>query len=143
MEVMAQENTDIDSGFVEINYLKDFTMWDYDHWLCNRMIYFDQSCWPVKRIASHVCCAPRIFVKIINPILNGMSDKHVRCRRVLHGDVPEIQLLDVLSDYGIHKEVLPTVMGGTVQLDQAEWSQKSFESDAIHPSLGLIVMDQN
>jgi hypothetical protein len=47
-------------------------------------------------------------------------DKHARSRRLFH-DVPESQLLDVLSDYGILKEMLPIERGGTVRLNQSEW----------------------
>jgi hypothetical protein len=47
-------------------------------------------------------------------------DKHARSRRLFH-DVPESQLLDVLSDYGILKEMLPTEKGGTVPFNQSEW----------------------
>ena len=35
-------------------------------------------------------------------------------------DVPKTQLLDVLSNYGIHKEMLPTEMGGTIEIGQDE-----------------------
>jgi hypothetical protein len=50
----------------------------------------------------------------------SVMDKHARSRTLFH-DVPESQLLDVLSDYGILKEGLPTEMGGAILLDQAEW----------------------
>jgi hypothetical protein len=36
-------------------------------------------------------------------------------------DVTESQVLDVLSSYSILKDILLTVMGGTILLDQAEW----------------------
>jgi hypothetical protein len=36
-------------------------------------------------------------------------------------DVPESQVPDILSDYGILKKMLPSELGGTVQLDQAAW----------------------
>jgi hypothetical protein len=103
-------------------------MWDYDHGLTNRLSYLVQSCWPVKRMASHLCCAPWVFVKTIKPIIDALQDKHTRCRKLVH-DVPESQLLDVLSDYGILKEMLPTEMGGTIVFDQAEWiaSQRAAE----------------
>jgi CRAL/TRIO domain len=120
IEVMAQENTDMDSCVVVVCYLKGFTMWDYDHGLYSRILYFERNCWPFKRMAAHLCSAPRIFVTVYNSILIGMLSKHVRHRRLVH-DVPESQLLDVLSGYGIHEEMLPTKMGGTVQLDQTEW----------------------
>jgi hypothetical protein len=60
------------------------------------------------------------MVKIIKPIYNALRDKAARSRTVFH-DVPESQLLDVLAAYGILREILPTEMGGTVLLDQAEW----------------------
>jgi hypothetical protein len=44
--------------------------------------------------------------------------KHCRSRRLCHG---ESNLLDSLSECGILKEMLPTEMGGTVRLDQADW----------------------
>jgi hypothetical protein len=116
---MAQENTDMNSGFVHVVYQKDFTMWDYDPGLYDRIVYFDKSCSPIKRMAIHICCPPSFFIKIIKPIMNALMDKPTQARYVVH-DVPENQLLDVLSGYGIYKEMLPTEIGGTVQFDQAE-----------------------
>jgi CRAL/TRIO domain len=117
---MAQENTDMDSGFVIVNFLKDFTIWDYDHGLYDRIIYFDKNCWPVKIIAAHLCCPPSIFAKIIKPVAYPLLDKHRRSRILIH-DVLESQVPDVLSSYGICEDMLPTEIGGTVQLDHAEW----------------------
>jgi hypothetical protein len=103
-------------------------MWDYDHSLYKRIAYFDKSCWPVKRIATHACCPPPIYVNIIKPILNAFMDKYARSRILVH-DVPESQLLGVLSDYGILKDMLPSELGGTILLDQAAWisSQRAAE----------------
>jgi hypothetical protein len=117
---MALGNTDFQSGVVWVIWNKDMTIWDYDRRLHDRIVDFDKNCWPVKRIASHICCPPSFFIKTIKPIIFYLMDKYARSRVLFH-DVPESQLLDVLSDYGIHKEMLSTGMGGTVQLDQAEW----------------------
>jgi hypothetical protein len=117
---MAQGNTDVQRGYVAIVRAKDMTLWDYDQKVYDRSIDFDKNCWPVKRIAVHICCSPWIGVKIVWPILFFLSDKYSRSRMLRH-DVPESQLLDVLSDYGILREVLPTEMGGTLLFDQAEW----------------------
>jgi hypothetical protein len=59
-------------------------------------------------------------------------DKRIRSRTLFH-DVPESQIVDILSSYGILKEMLPTEMGGTVRLNQAEWmaSQRAAESEEI------------
>ena len=120
MEGTAQENADVQRGSVLIVWEKDITVWDYDQKLYDRSLHFSKNCWPVKRLATHICCPPWIDVKLFKPILFALMDKHTRSR-VLHHDVPESQLLDVLSDYGILREVLPTEMGGTLRFDQAEW----------------------
>jgi hypothetical protein len=119
-EVISQENTDMDSGFVFIAWVKDMTIWDFDFRLYDRIAYFDKSCWPVKIIASHVCCRPWIVVKYLEPIIRALENKHTRTRKMFH-DIPENQLLDVLSDYGILENMLPTEMGGTIRLNQSEW----------------------
>jgi hypothetical protein len=46
--------------------------------------------------------------------------KELRARTLTH-DVPESDILPVLSAYGIMPDMLPVAMGGTVVLDQAEW----------------------
>jgi CRAL/TRIO domain len=117
---MSQENTDMESGVVLLINFQDFTMWDYDHEVWSRSLYFERTCYPVKIIAHHACFPPSIVVKIIKPIVNALMDKHARSRALMH-NVPESEILDVLSSYGIQKDMLPTEMGGTVLLDQAQW----------------------
>jgi hypothetical protein len=120
LEVISQENTDIQSGYAMIVWDKEFTIWDFDRRLYERMTYFDMNCWPVKKYATHVCLPSWITVNIIKPILYNLIDKNARSRILFHY-VPESQILDVLSNYGILKKMLPTEMGGTVWLNQAEW----------------------
>lgn len=43
-------------------------------------------------------------------------DKAGRARTVIH-DVPEKGILEALAEYGIAKHILPTIMGGDVDLD--------------------------
>ena len=119
-EVTAQANNDIRSGAVAILWGKDSFIWDYDQGLYGRVAYLSMSCLPVNVVARHICRLPWLMVKIIKPIYNALRDRAARSRTVFH-DVPESQILDVLSDYGILKGMLPTMMGGTVRLDQTEW----------------------
>jgi hypothetical protein len=120
IEVMAETNTDIQSGIVFIIWCKDLTLWDVNERYYERMICFFTHCWPVQRIAKHVCCAPWVVAKIMKPVVYSLMDKHARSRTLVH-HVPEGQIVDVLSSYGILKIMLPTEMGGTIQFDQAEW----------------------
>jgi hypothetical protein len=117
---MAQTNSNPQAGFVVVNWLKDFTMWDHDHKLYDGIILFDRTSWPVKILANHVCCPPWIVVKVIQPLLNAVCDKRLRERKLEH-DVQENQIISVLSTYGIMKDMLPTEMGGTIELNQSEW----------------------
>lgn len=120
IEVTAQTNIDAQGGFVIVNWAKDLTMWEYDHKLYDEIVLFDRTSWPVKILANHVCCPPWIVVNVIQPLLNAVFHKRLRDRNLQH-DVPESQILDVLSSYGIMKDMLPLEMGGTIVLDQSEW----------------------
>ena len=60
------------------------------------------------------------MVNVIKPIIYALIDKYTQSRHLLH-TVPKNRLLDALSEYGILKYMLPTEMGGTVRLHQAEW----------------------
>ena len=124
---MAQENIDKNSGFVLLAYLKDFTIWDYDHGLYDQLFYFDKNCWPVKAVASHICCSPLLFVKNIKPIINALVDMHMQSHNLMLAT--KSKLPDVLSSYGIERHMLPTGLGGSVHLDQAKWiaSQRAAE----------------
>jgi hypothetical protein len=131
-EVLSQANKNIASGVVMIVCDKDFKIWRYDGKLCERMTYFDMNCWPVKIVARHVFVAPWFVVNVIKPIRFALIDKETRSRIKIH-DVPESQILDTLSGYGIRKEALPTDMGGSITLEQAEWiaDHRALELDEI------------
>jgi hypothetical protein len=120
IEVIAQTNIGHQPGFVVVNWAKDFTMWEYDHTLYDGIGRFDKTSWPVKPLAAHFCCPPWILVNVIHPLVNAACDSRIRHRTLVH-NVPESQILNVLSSYGIMKDMLPTQMGGTIELSQSEW----------------------
>jgi hypothetical protein len=117
---MALANTDEQSGYIMVTWGKEFTIWNYDGRLYERMTQFDTKCWPVKITARHLCRIPWIVTKIAKPYLYALMDKESRSRMLYH-DIPENELLGALSDFGIPMDVLPTDMGGTVRLNQDEW----------------------
>jgi hypothetical protein len=69
IEVLAQENSDVGSGVVMIIWDKNFTIWDYDDRLYERMTHFDMNGWPVKVTACHCSVAPWFVFKIVKPLL--------------------------------------------------------------------------
>jgi hypothetical protein len=120
MEIAAEANQDTDSGLVQILWDKDTTIWDYDHNVFSQVANFMTNCWPVKMLANHVCCSPRLIARFLKPIMYAFMDKPSRSRTLFH-DVPEWQILELLSSYGIMKYALPTKMGGNIQLNHSEW----------------------
>lgn len=54
--------------------------------------------------------------KVGRPLCYAFMDRASRARVVIH-DVPESELLGSLSKYGITANMLPTNMGGLVDLD--------------------------
>jgi len=53
-------------------------------------------------------------------VLFALTNKQVRSRVVFH-DVPESDIVDSVAEYGILRDMLPTLMGGTVELNMSEW----------------------
>jgi len=119
-EVAAQDDTDVGSGVVEVVWDTDTTIFDYDRKVWDRLLAYLHLYWPVKTIAAHVCCSPRIIHRLVYPALHALLSPWCRSRTKMH-DVPESEIINVLSNYGIPKEILPTEMGGTVELNPAEW----------------------
>ena len=107
-------------GFITIVWDKHTTIWDYDSNVHDKMVYLCRNCWPIKTMPTHICCAPKILVKILKPIINAVLDKEARMRLLMH-NVPESEIPEVLTRYGIFKDMLPTEMGGTIRLDHSEW----------------------
>ena len=58
IEVASQENTDISSGYVCVVWDKGSSVMDFDHHLYQHIMHYEMTAWPVKLIASHICCVP-------------------------------------------------------------------------------------
>ena len=122
MEVASKENNEVNSGVVLVAWHKYTTIWNYDRQAFDRLVYFEKSCFPVQCIAQHICRPSSVVMELLKPVTAVFTDKRARVRTVFH-DVPEDEPLNALSEYGILKDMLPTEMGGTLQLDlrMQEW----------------------
>lgn len=101
-------------------WLKDVSIFDYDQKVFDRALTYFQNVWPVKSIAAHLCCPSGIFVRYVVPIVHAVIDTWIRSRTRVH-NVPESEIVSTLHEYGIQKEMLPTVMGGSLELDPSGW----------------------
>lgn len=120
VEVISQQNTDVHRGFVQVVWNKGATLFDYDIQYYKRMWYFEQCCWPARAVATHVCCSNSKSLSVIKPIVFAMMKRRARSRAIMH-DAPESEIIDVLSQYGIMKHMLPVEMGGQLDMTQTDW----------------------
>lgn len=110
IEVAAQQNTNIDRGFVGIVLGSKTTFKDYDPAIFNRLAHFHKKCFPVKFVARHICCTSSLILRVICPVLKALMDKEARARTVFH-NVPDSEVAESLSSYGLTKDVLPLELG--------------------------------
>lgn len=120
MEVAAEQCTETESGCVLIGWDEESSIFEFPRKVYDSFAEFEKSCLPVRFAALHTCCPTSAILKIMRPIMLALTDKRTRLRTIVH-DVPVSQICDVLSAYGILREMLPTEMGGEVKLNQAEW----------------------
>ena len=66
------------------------------------------------------------------PIVSATQSKQIRVRSIWHA-VPDNEILSVLSEYGITGDMVPTELGGTIQLNPSEWiaQQRAMEMEEI------------
>lgn len=132
IEVAAQESIAVDCGIVQLLWERHTSLFDYDPKMHDAIALYLKTCWPVKMTASHICCPPRIPIKVLKPIMHFMLGKEMRTRVLIH-DVPEHEIAQVLSRFGILNDMLPIHMGGTIRLDQQQWmaERRSIEIEEI------------
>ena len=139
MEVASQRATSIeDCGYVAVVCGKGATIWESDPKLFAAFGRFTRNCVPVVYKAAHICHKPAVC-KFIKPVYYAVIDKRSRSRTIIHDAEGERQTLDALSEYGIPADVLPIVMGGTVELNMPEWilERRCVEIEGVynvHPS---------
>ena len=120
MEMASTRYDDVSSGYIAIAWLHNGTLWDYDHHAYSHIPQYQDSCFPIQKVAAHDCCPPSLALKLMKPIISALLTKRTRLRTVQHC-VPKGEIFGSLSEYGILGHMLPTDMGGSVRLDQAEW----------------------
>lgn len=115
MEVMSREHGD----FVWILSHKGANIWNYNRCLITHIPYYYVNCWPIRTsMPTHVLGTNKFLLKLFRPVLMAKADRAGRTRGLIH-DCQESEWLDVLAEYGIQKESLPTEFGGPLDID--EW----------------------
>jgi hypothetical protein len=125
MEVAAKKNKaqlGFGSGVVFVMFWKsDTSLFDYDRKVWDGMKKFEENCWPIRTVSWHICCPPAFCNHIIKPVMMALKNRRSRARSLFH-DVQENDIAEILSTFGIGKDVLPDeIPGGTVRFDQSLW----------------------
>jgi len=100
---------------------------NFDRELSRLNISCIQGAMPVRVSAFHICRPPSFF-KVIMVFVRLFTSKRTQKRMLVHfGN--EQSVLEKLSTYGLEKSVvIPTEMGGSVELDVVSWLEGRKES---------------
>ena len=126
IEILVRESNDPDCSFVRIFMEKYNSLWHYDSFFVRHVPYYFRFCWPAPNIPTHKCCSNLFMRKVGLPLAYSAMSKADRARTIIH-DVPDSELIETLSQYGIMAHMLPINMGGLVDLDA--WCLASLSSD--------------
>lgn len=117
MEVVSQRGTDV----VRLVSLKDATMLNIDGELFCEHTVLTRDCWPVKVLADHDIAVSPALARNVAPLVIAVRGKELRVRRIVHEVAPDSEIREQLAEYGILADMLPTEIGGRVQLSIDEW----------------------
>lgn len=145
-EVLAQESNHKQNAIVQIVNSSKATIWDFDSKLYPWITYLEENAFPIRVAAHHLCAADSSIMRFIKPVRTLLRVLFCCCRflvltntfglfaqvvlalksrssrtRIQVHIVPEHEIVNHLPSYGIHAPMLPTDLGGTVQLNQLEW----------------------
>ena len=120
MEVASRSNNDADGGVVELVNDKGWTVWEYDHWVYTRFTDLLLTCWPCRFDCFHVFNFPEFIARVLIPIICALQTKESRARNNFH-DVPEDGIVSALAEFGITGDMLPTELGGSIEMNPSEW----------------------
>lgn len=133
LEVISQNNTDPSGGFITIMWDGNTSIADFDLKVFEQSTRLDCShCLPAKSINRHLCALSLFVRKVMKPVVFAVMTKEVRARTLDH-HATDGNYVEILSEFGITKEMLPTEMGGSVRLDQQAWisERRSIELEEI------------
>mmetsp|Transcript_17006 Transcript_17006/g.37025 ORF Transcript_17006/g.37025 Transcript_17006/m.37025 type:complete len:578 (-) Transcript_17006:34-1767(-) len=108
------------NGVVWLSWDKDVTVWSYDRSFYEELLGLEQTYLPIEASALHCCCCPRDQRNLIELLVLTCLDRRMHARLRVHFDTDNgNSIADILEEYGIEKNALPTFMGGTVDVANA------------------------
>lgn len=139
---VAQESSDCGkvAELVFLIWEKNMTLWDYDRKLEEHLNSLERFFLPVRLVSFHVFCVTPIVVSVFKPIGMSLMDKISRHRTIIHDDVTEKQVPELLAGFGILEGMLPTEMGGMIKLDHPVFVCPPLENNISSSATALCQM---
>ena len=122
-----EEESAQQKGCVVVGYTRNAHLSQVDRGLIKMNIESMNGCLPLRLSAFHVCHPPTFFQLVIFPIVKLFAGERMRKRVKVHAGKDE-NVLKKLEKYGLTNDKVPTVLGGTVELDHKNWLAKRKEA---------------
>lgn len=119
-KIVMNDITTQQKGIIFIGYPKHVKHEQFDRIQVKMNIESIKGCLPLRLSAIHMCHPPTIF-QIIFPIVSLFLGERIRKRVRIHSGSIEKVVQELTNPYGITKDKLPTIIGGTIQLNHKEW----------------------
>lgn len=137
-ETLSQQDTE-NKGIVRLGYHRGVTMRNIDSdLLCENMV-LTRDCWPVKVVAEHNMCVPEEVIRLFVPLTQAAKGRDLRSRSVFH-EGPDSDVLGKLASHGIFSNMLPSDIGGTVEISIGEWmaNRRKAESEETGGDMSFV-----
>lgn len=104
------------------------TLSQFDRAVGKELIASLKGALPVRLAAFHLVHPPS-FAKIVIPIMKLFMSERMKKRIVIHSGKEDKVLQNLQDKYGLTKDMLPTTIGGTYQVDHSKWAAKRSSSN--------------
>ena len=122
MHVALEESEDTQKhGIIMLMYPHNAQLSQFDRELGKMNMGSMQGILPLRMSAIHIIQPPKFF-KVILVFARLIMSKRTMKRMLFHFGSQQ-QVLEKLASYGLEKNVLPTEVGGTLEIDVVKWAE--------------------
>ena len=115
-------------GVVILAHPKHAKFVQFDRHLDKALMMSIRGAIPVRIAAIHVCHPPSFFT-ILWPVAKVFLGERIRKRVRVHSG-SEAKVLKALQKFGMEKEMIPTCLGGSEELDHEAWIRARHKAEA-------------
>jgi hypothetical protein len=107
-------------GIIMIIYPHHVKLGQFNRELSKTIMGSIRGCLPLRLSALHMCHPPAVF-QIIFPVIKALMGARLRKRINIHFGSQEHVLERLETEFGLHRDKLPTDLGGSTTLDHDKW----------------------